>query len=494
MRPTWLWCVGGLALPVMITSYASGIPSWPLALLSFWHHNDLFAMRRLWLLEGAVCLVALYRLVLRVADRRSARITAVALATSSAFVVPTAFLFPYETAPLALIAVGLCCWLPEAGHPGRRRLVLGALCFGLALLANLKAVFLFVPVAALLWRAGVLQQLPSRRAQVEMALAFGLAALPMLVFTAIDPASGFAQQGSSRLGALAANLSPHKLGAELGALFLYAADLPAQAELTSSPGPLRPQLSWLPMALAVVWSMAVGVAFLLGRKLGGLVSAAAGLMLLTFLAVSTLLYTQLPSGNYAPIYAAFGLCVGGVANDLHQRGRPRLALAAAALLCVSTAWNLLHRGSFAGFTELSFNADVQRALAQHLLDQPDRATPVLTTTYNQAGVLDSLGHGQLESIIAHPVFESCEREPTGVRACLDERWRWVLGHRAALPLRVVFPRSAAAVDHPAVVIEALEPTLREIATEKGIVLTEERRFLTPSGAAGVVLYRLAKAE
>jgi hypothetical protein len=494
VRPNWILCVGDLVLPLMITSYASGVPSWPLALFRPWHRNDAFAMRRLWLIEGSVCLVALYRLVHRLADRRAARVTAFALATSSAFVVPCAFLVPFETAPLALTLVGLWLWLPE-GRPGPVRLIAGAFVLGLALLANLKALFLFAPIGLVLWREGALKAAPPPGGlRTAMVAAFALGALPLLIFTTLDPGHGFAQQASWRLAGVVSNLRPMKLAAELGALFLYAADLPAQIELAAAGGAPVFHLSWLPMVVPVAWAMGVAAGYLFRRSWGGLVSASGGLMLLCFVAVSTLLYTQLPAGNYAPIFAVFGVCVGGMMHDLSRRGWPRLAMGLAALMCASTAWNLLHRGSFADFAELPFNARVQRALAEHLLSAPDREVPVLTATYNQAGVIDSLGHGALRTLIAHPLFEPCERDPSGASACVGERWRWVLSHRGALPLKVVVPVSASAVDHPREVIEALGPQLFDQARAAGLSAREEGRFLTPSGATGLVLYRVSSNE
>src|SRR5690242_18745140 len=48
-RPHLSLCANGQALPVMVTPYASGVASWPLALLHGLHHDDTFALRRLWL-------------------------------------------------------------------------------------------------------------------------------------------------------------------------------------------------------------------------------------------------------------------------------------------------------------------------------------------------------------------------------------------------------------------------------------------------------------
>ncbi len=491
VRPVWVLCVGDQALPLMVTSYASGLLTFPLALLSPWHHDDTFTMRRLWLLEGALCIVALYRLVQRLGSQRAARATAFALATSSAFVVPCAFLFPYETSPLVLVLLGAWLWSPAQAPPWRA--VLGAFCFGLALLSNVKAVFLLVPLAVLAWREGVRFPKGSPPARAGMAAAFVLGALPLLVFAFLDPARGLSMQATGRLSGLLSNLNLAKLGAEGLALYLYAADLPALSELSQRGGSARFELSWLPMAIPVTWCMAVAVARLAGKKLGSPLSGAAGVLLLSFVAVSWLLYDQHPAGNYAPLFAVFGLTVGALVYDLEAR-RPRLAVAAAAVLCASTAWNLVRRGDLAANTDFSFNANVQRDLAAFLRERPDAERPVLTVTYNQSGVLDALGHGRVRTYIAHPLFETCGRPGEDVEACVTARWSWLLSHRGALPMRVVLPVGVAAVDHPRQVIERLEPRLLDAAAAASVSATVEGTFKTPSGAAGVVLYRLAAVE
>lgn len=510
-RPHLSLCLGGEALPIMVSSYASGLPSWPLALLHGLHHDDTFALRKLWLCVAALSLWLTFRLVARVADRTTAALVSVMTAASSPFLIMNALLVPFETVPCMLVVAGLSVWsgcdaLAPGAPPGSRappgRLLAGALLMGLAVAANVKALFFLAPIAVLSIRGGVRFRAVHARHAALMIAAFLLPLVPMIIFARLDPQHGLRAQVGLRLSTLIENARPSRFVSEPILLCNFASDTLSIFDMAARHEPVRP--GWLHAVVAVPlgYTMIAGGARLLGRAWGSAVAAAAGAVLLTYFFVSVLLYRQYPGGNYAPLHDIFGIAMAaglldlgrGIRGALDRRGLggpPALALAAvgAVPIAAGSLWNVVRRGDPAAQASLSFNAEAQRAAAAYLRAKPDADRPILSTTYNLAGVLDALGHGKLQAIQVHEHFERCDGR-RDLDACLRERWRYILGRPGVTPVRVVWPMVIAAVDKPRVVIEQMRPALFAASAELGLTARVERSFTTAGGVEVLALIRV----
>jgi hypothetical protein len=510
-RPHVSVCANGQALPLMTTPYASGLPSWPLALLHRLHAGDVFAMRRMWLFFAGLSLVLAYRLVRRLLDARAAALVSVATATSAPFLVMNALLLPYETVPCMLVMTALAIlsgcprlWPgapPDApDRPGR--LVLAAFLVGLAVSANVKALFFVVPLAALAWRSGA--RLASVRAAHAgaMAVAAALPLAPMAVFAVVDPGSGFAGQVTSRLAILTENLLNGALLREPILLVNFAADVLSHFAMAAEREPVRFGWTQAICAVPVVWCMVSGASWLLGRRLGSVLSAGAGAVLLSFFFVSALLYDQYPGGNYAPLHDVFGIAFAAAALDLAavvrapverlRLGRRWTAAVFVGVLAAAGLTNLARRHASLECLRFAVNATAERVAAAYLRRVGDRDIPLLSPTYNYAGVFESLGHGLLHVVQVQEELDRCDTHGSDaeVRACMVALWRAILVRERAVPLRVVAPVRPAPVDHPAAVVARIGETLAAAAEELGLTFTRERDFGGDGCEPSIVLYRV----
>jgi hypothetical protein len=510
-RPHLSLCASGEALPIMVSPYASGLQTWPLALFHALHHDDTFVLRKLWLCVAAFSLWLTYRLVTRIADRPAAALVSVLTAASSPFLIMNALLVPFETVPCMLVVAALSVWsgcaalAPGAAgdaetSPGR--LVGGALLAGLAVGANVKATFFLAPLALLALRSGVRFRAVRARHAAAMLAAFVLPLLPMLIFARLDPQHGLRAQVSFRAASLVDNVRLSRFVSEPLLLLNFASDFLSIFDMAARREPVRP--SWVHAAVAVPigYTMIVGAARLLGRAWGSALAAAAGAVILTYFFVSVLLYRQYPGGNYAPLHDVFGVAMAAGVVDLARALRGALdrravggpgaiavASSGAAILVIGSLWNVLRRGDPAAYVRLSFNAAAQRAAAAYLRAAPDAERPILSTTYNLAGVFDALGHGRLRAVQVHEHLERCDGRPD-LDACLRERWRFLLAREGVPPVRVIAPLVIGAVDKPAEVIARLEPTLFAASAELGLDARVEERFTTAAGEPVLALYRV----
>jgi hypothetical protein len=511
-RPHLSLCASGQALPVMVTPYAAGFTTWPLALLRWLHHNDTFAVRKLWLCVAALSLVLTFRLVSRLADRPTAALACLLTASSSPFLVINGLLVPFETVPGAFVVAALSIWTgcsalrPGAVEGARAptgRLALGALLAGLALAANVKAAFLLAPLAVLALRSGVRMRAVRPWQAAAMAAAVLAPTLPMLIFAQIDPQRGLAEQVSRRASHVLENLTLSHFASEPLALLNFTTDFMSYLDLAARRQAIQPSWLFVVAALPLAACVVAFVARLAGRPLGSVPAAACGGMILTFFVVSVLLYQQYPGGNYAPLHDVVGVAtaVGAVdlargargALDRRGLGGPRaglIAVSLAAVLAGGSLWNVLRRGDPAAHVAISINAAAERSLAAHLLAMKDVDRPVLTTTYNHAGVIDALCRGRVRAIQAHEHFERCDGKREPVDACMLDRWRWILGPEGAAPLRVIVPLEAAAIDHPAEAIDRLGSSLVAASRELGLSARVEERFSTAAGTPVIALYRV----
>lgn len=494
VRPNLGACVGGQTLPLLITSYASGIGTWPFALGYAIHGNDTFVLRAWWLIVAAIALVLMFRLVSRIADRATAAVACAITAVSTPFVMINALLVPYETLPSTFVVAGLAIWMggrPEGTRlttPGTVRLTLGALFVGLALATNLKTLFFITPLALLFWRSGGRWRMESRE-RTALSVGIILPLLPLIFFALTDPHHGFERQLEFRSRALLDNLRVERLVTEPLMLWNFAADITSYLVLITERDAIRPSWMHFAVALPITYCMVAGITHLARRPRGSRLAAACGAIITTYFFVSFLLYQQYPGGNYSPLHDVLGVAMGAACVDgaryvhaLASKRRLRvppagaLAVLFAAVLMFGSAQNLLARLGALESVPVTFNARVARDLVDHLLSVPDRSTLVMTTTYNDAGVIDAVGRGQIRVIQAQELLKHCNSDPRGVERCLRDELRWLLTRVDALPLRVTIPMKLALVDHPRDVLEELPHALEDVVDELGLHSRVERTF------------------
>jgi hypothetical protein len=388
-RPTLVLCAGGLAWPVLISSYSGGVAYWPLQLLRPFHVGDPLASRRVGVALGLVALLALFGLISRVGGTMRAAVAVLVASVLPGVVVVHSLLVLFEVGPSVLLLIA--AWViaarkdREAPLSGRRALTAGAL-VGLAIFGNIKALVVFVPVAALALRTSKPLRQTSARAWALGLCGLALCAAPLFVSAVLDPARGFENQLWGRLAVSSRHLELGHLAAETWNAVISAGDfLFYFALLSGEDGALQP-FSLLVSALAMSHSAYALVQALRGRS-HDVVAAACGGLQLTYILFVWLTY-ETPAANYAPIAYAHA---GSVACAIVFAGRlmksrgfdARVGVGlAGGLTAVSLLWNDGRRGSPADFVDISVNVQAQRALAEHL--ERTGSKDVVTTSYNLA--------------------------------------------------------------------------------------------------------------
>jgi len=505
-RPLLSLCLGGRGYPLMVASYFTGYLYWPASLLRFVHDDDVFALRKLGLLIGAVGLFATYRLLRRLADAQLAGAAVVIAAASSPFVYGHALLVHYELLPWVFLVFAMLFLVRcEVLAPGARdkdappsRFLLGAaLCVGLAVAANIKALFLAAPLLALSLWLGVGWRNVRLWQWAAMLPVAALPLAPMLAFALLDPSKGFSDQVRSRLDIMSA-ARLEKLAREPLNLGVYWTDIGAYGDAISG---APAGTNW--PALALAWASLLYVtykmvALLRARRGAGrhVVAAGAGALILVYIAVVVLLYDQQPEANYAPLHTIFGVATAATIVALGARLSVRAGRYAAAvtpglvaLVAALFGYNCVRRGDPSETLPLSINAAAQRSLGAYLRAHAAEGGTLVSTTYNLAGVLDSLGHGALRPLQAHRYLLRCPGQDEGATAaCMTERWRVLLDEPSRRPLHVVAPASGSMIDEPAV--RLLAPTLERAAGALGRAVVRERAFTTGRGTPVLVLYRV----
>ena len=477
-------------------------------------------MRKTGILFAIAALLVTFRLVSRVADRRTAALACLVTATSSPFLVVHGMVIVFESLPWTLLAAALVIWSArpalfpgqdggEGGATGSlstRAAIGGAVFAGLSFIASVKMLFFAVPLLAIALRSGLSLRAVKRPAALAMGGIFLLSALPIALFAAIDPTGGFSGQMNLRGRSFLENLELRRVPMELWNFLISAMDMSSYIDqITTHVDTVQP---WT-LALAGVllgYCAIVGVARLLGRRAGTPLAAACGVLITAYFGVGLLLYRQYPAANYTPLHSVLGaaMAAGAVAITasirpwLERRGASRLARAPLALAIVvvlmgTNLWNLFRRGDPARTAELSFNAFAERAAGEALRAEPGGPGALLTMTYNHAGVFDTLGGARLRPIQTQEVFERCKEAPEGVDPCLMTQWRRILRTDHALPLRVIMPAVIAAVDHPKVVLGRVWPTLQAASQELGLQARLEQTFPTAGGVPVIALYRVDPA-
>ncbi|MEO7328933.1 MAG: hypothetical protein ABI193_10165 [Minicystis sp.] len=511
-RPTFSICVGTRNFPVMTAPQFSGLFLWPLALLQSLHHDDPFLLRKILLGLGALSIALAHRLAARFsaldpqpsAGPSLASLAAVGIAVSPCFVLISSIIQPFETLPwiwvlAALLVLRGCPELAPAGRnvnvvnnvtPSTARLAASAFFVGLSLLANVKAVFFLAPLLLLALRLGVRFD-RIRRGQWACILAATLLPLvPMLLPIALDPSMSWAQgRGPDWKDRLLLNLHhPARIVDAVRDLVL----------LFSNFGYYLVHDRLNPVSLVVAAVVCAFVAFdtvrTLVRRRGCVVTAACGTIMLSYVAVVTLLYTEFPA-NYTPLHGVYGVALGCAAHRLAKllRARvPRLAaVTLAALIFVPFAWNSVQ--TMRSVEEIPFvtNAHAERDLARYLVEHPEpRALPI-TINLLAGGVVDALTGQQVKSLQAHQWLGVCEAGEQRERTadCLYERWRALLQAEVSKSaLRVIFPTNLALVRRPAGLEDVQRRQLERAAADLRLDLRLEHTFTTPGGAPAALLF------
>ncbi len=483
-RPHWVLCAGDLALPLTVSSYASGVAYWPSALLSFWHHGDVRRLRLWGLLWGLLSILLTARLVDRVAGRELGTLSVAMLSVTSSLLVLSAILAHYEVTPWLFLAAAALAWRWPLTLP---RAVACGLLLGLSVGANVKALFLLLPLAALAWRLRFERAALSRSDCVRLgvaALACVVALTPNLAHLVVDAGQGVGGQIDQRLAALAANLRPRRFIEELVNLAWFWADMMMYFDAAAGrqPQPSVPALVVCAPCLAYSVGAAARV-WWCGRADDGLalVAAACGTLLLTFLAVSALLYDQFPAANHSPLYAVFGVATAaGLGRLVRALRMPRTGTVAVAVMAAGMlAHATLGRGAPTAYLALPIDLAAEAEVAAFLRRRPEHGRlRTLSATYNYAGIFDSLGAGPVDR--AHRVFGEESAGP------LEGRVRALLRFETG-PFDLVVPARVVPIDEG--FVSNLTAALRDVAEseERSLRIVYESR-----GRAGTPLIRVLR--
>jgi hypothetical protein len=564
-RPVLTLCVHGRAWPVLTMPYASGVFAWPMTLLQPLHHDDIFVQRKIGLVRGLLALAVLFVMVRRLCGGERGRVTAglacLLAGASAPFVYPHVLLFPYETLPWTLVAGAFWLWsrCPEL-WPGaepraekhassrNRRLLGGAALAGLAVLSNVKAAFLIVPLVGLALRLGVSVRRISAPQWTAMAGIFAVACSPIWVFALVDPAAGLSHQLAWRVHTMAQKLRPEAAAAEIVNLCTFGSDLGFYFEQVSGKSGTHFRLGLAAVAIPIAYAWLACVTHVARRPVGSTLAATCGAILATYFGVSWLLYDQTPAANYSPLHCVFGATYAAFCTDaaaalakLSRSSRTwpserHAAVMLALPLALVLLWATLRRGDPTRTLTTSLSALAEREAARYLVEHRDRGE-LLTTSYNLAGVLDSLGQEALHPVQAHMFLARCtgparsksaDPNENGVPArsksadpnenegparskradpnenavpadgatpsCIQARLRWILDHRSVEPLRVLVPALVTPVDWPAEVNRAVPDALQAAASTLGLSATVEARFHSGDGTEVLRLLRVDSGE
>jgi hypothetical protein len=497
-RPRLAVCAGGLSLPLMIMPYSSGVPYWHA--LATWplHRGNPFWMRRWDLLAGVLSLWLVHRLVGLFAGPSAAGVAVLVVAISSPFVILHSMLLQYESTPWILTVAAVLLMVGRAGGagPSSSRLAMAAVLLGLAIVANVKAIFYLGPALLVAWRAGVLR-LVGRRALWVAPLVAASAGLLVLA-NALHGGRGLQLQFSDRVAILARSTTLSDVAWEVLNLLRFGSDTGTYSNARWEPIPVFGVAAAAIIAAGASFAIGSSVRFLAGRRANPL-AATCGLLLVLYVAMSLKLYDQRPAANYAPAYAIFGISVSqvivaaaarfGRSRGWSPAGERRIALALAALCMIPLGCNTFTRLAAAEGLPLSVNTRAERDLAAYLVDHPRPGETIYSSTYNLAGVLDSLGGGAISTVRLDRALQ-CRQPGADGASCLGQQWREFLTTPGTLPARIVLPAVETLADEPDAML--LEPALRQAAREVGADVTVEREFSIGSAATAMALVRVQK--
>lgn len=445
VRPVASLCVGGLAWPLLVSSYASGVTYWPLQLLRPLHHGEPVPLRWASLLIGVLSLLVMHRLVERHRDRVAANTTVLVAALLSPFVHLHALLVVYEHVPTLLVLIAVLVLDPPGGRPpDRRRLLLAGALAGLALASNIKALVVGVPLLGLaLWRSPRMRA-PGRVGWASFVVGFALVAGPFVALALSDPYAGVSGQVSQRGAALLANLDPRHLLAEVDNALIFFTDFGFYLDVAAGePAPLPLVYRVLPLLALGHGSLAL-VRLLRGGEVDR-VAAGCGAVLWTFIVFVALFYRQTPAANYGPIVHVHAIALGVMLVDLGRWlavrfERPKLEPTIIVLGPLVLASALWRHGDRRDHMPASIDVHALQQLADWQREHDDAR--VVVTTYNLVGVLDAMAASRTPTLTANQLLRSCPQEQAG---CRVDRLA-ALFRSTSAPLHVVVPLRTVPID------------------------------------------------
>lgn len=435
VRPNVSLCAGGRQYPLLIMSYASGVPYWVADFLLPLHKGQIFRLRWLGLLFGVLNLLVAWKLMRRIVDVRTADVVVVAMSLTSPFSFMQAILVHYEVVPwlMCITAVyllsfeeGLAPGATGPAAPATRRLVAVSALLGMALLANLKAVLIVAPLAFIAIRAGVRFGTIRGRQWLLMIAVVVLVLSPLIAGNAIDGGLQFGQELEVRSWTFLENLRPLTLAAEVPGLIWFWADSRNWMAAALGGEPEPPILGVLATVPPLVYCVGTLVGFL-WRGRGRIVPAACGALIVAFMLLSAFLYNNYPKGNYSPLYAALGIAAGVTAVDLSRlvaravRQRAGwLETAVVLTLFAGLAWQAV-AGASPTTIPVSFNSLAERDLGEYLDRNADPDVPILVTTYVLTDVIEAVTVRPVRTVKAYQ-FLDC---PPGINRAfaLDDAMR-----------------------------------------------------------------------
>jgi hypothetical protein len=499
VRPALALCLGGRAWPVFATSYASSVFGWPIAAFYPLLGHSVVRLRVPWLLlSGGASLGLAFLLARRLAgERRALLATALAASSSSTVFLGTLF-FPYETFVWIGTALGCCTLAPvlaDERPATTQRAAAAGLCFGLAVLTNVKALFLLVPLAV--W---AVRELPvARRLGWRWAVVVACALPPaslLVWFARVDPHSGLAIETSSRVGWAMDVARLAGIVREVVNAGTFGGDTGSFIAATATGAVERGGIAVYVVAAAVATCMVTAAVRLVARR-GSPLSTACGLLIGSFVVVSALLYRQGIPANYSPIYPVFGVAVASAifdAMDALARLRDvfarRSVVVEAAVVVAAMALLGTRAASRIGAQILlptPMNLVALEEAAAVAAERPDAT--VVTVVEVQALTLDSLSDERVHTVQANAYFEECARDADPA-ACVHGRWRALLS-RVRCAFQVLAPTHDRH-DAERVYAAELVPALRSEALAAGRTVRAVRDFRV-GGAVTMSLYLVEPA-
>ena len=504
-RPNLSLCFYGRIYPIMVMPYGAGYIYWPSSLLQFWHQDDVFRLRKLNMAVGTITLIGLWLLLDRLSTRLLANSAVFIVATSPPYIFLHSLLVSYEIFPFFFLLGGMLTLshltslspTSKTSGPPTLPLLLSSLCIGLSLAANLKSILMIIPLIGVSVLFGVRWTIITKRQWFLAFLTLVIPLIPTVAFALLDPSSGFNQQFRMR-SQIAQSSSFLNLFAEPWNTALFWSDVIAYFDEIAGIAPSRNLPAMILACISFLWAV---VSLIRWRTVKNPIGAAGAALLLVFLFVSTFLYRQYPPANYSPINAVFGVVTAGAVIWLGQSVEQRfsvlrnritpLLIVGAGLLFAS---NVIRRGDARSRIDLPTNAAAETRATKYLIDHLNDNVTLFTTTYNLAGVFESLSHGKLKPIQAHGyLLRSCsnEKAPELVRPCLLDRWEQLLSSNTwPLPFRFVGPAKYVRIDESG--SKFLWETLHQAAEKTGMRVTLETGIRASGTDDALMIFRVEK--
>jgi len=473
IRPRVALCFRGRQYPLQITSYASGVPYWVTDLLWPIHRGRVFRVRVFGLLLGLLTIALTRRLVMRFADPVSANVAALCISATPSFVWLHSSLLHHELIPWLASAAAIDQLSRDRGlspdaaadvaGPPTGRVAAAAALVGLAMLSNVKVLFLILPLGLVALRAGVRFGAIRRGQWFLAAVILAAVVSPILVGNSANAGSDLTMELGARLGMLTQQLSFARILTEIPNLVVFWGDALIFGALASGEHPAPLILALLATIPPLFYCLISGVVYLWNGR-GALVPATCGLLILTHLLVSALLYNYYVGANYMPLCAIFGVATAVTAIDGARWLTSRVQWPAAGtrnaiagLAFGALAWGVVGRGSPASFVTMSMNGAAVRELGAYLATHPEPEVPLFVTTYVLAGIPEAVTGGTVRTIKASD-YLGCASDRNlaygpdqevieSGRRCVQLRFERLLEAFPG-PLRVLLPVKPNPIDDP----------------------------------------------